>query len=213
MKFFKRQYCFLPTWQANILFIALIYSLFFLFLHSIVPFLTYKNIIQSNFIVVEGWVPDYVLEAAITEFKRKNCGKIFVVGGPIERGSFLSDYKTWADFGANSLHKMGVAEESIVAIPTPYVIKDRTYSSALELKKKYPKLISFNLIGYGAHSRRTYFLFKGAFGNEYQIGIIPVRDLDFDELKWWESSSGFRTIIDESIAWFYAFVFLLSINV
>ena len=40
--------------------------------------------------MVEGWVPDYVLADAITEFGRHPYSRLYVVGGPLGQGAPLS---------------------------------------------------------------------------------------------------------------------------
>ena len=60
----------------------------------------------------------------------------------------------------------------------------------------------------GAHSRRTRLLFQKAFGDGVTIGIVASPEREFDPRRWWTSSSGFRTVTSEIIAYLYArFIF------
>ena len=70
---------------------------------------------------------------------------------------------------------------------------------------------ALNIITSGAHSRRTRLIFEKAFGDGVAVGVIASRDRDFDPRRWWTSSSGFRTVTGEIIAYLYArFLFRAS---
>jgi len=85
---------------------------------------------------------------------------------------------------------------------------DRTYHSALALKKWFqefnvhPK--SIDVVSQGPHVRRTRLLFQRVFGKQVRVGIIGVRDTDYDPLHWWRCSEGVRDVISEWIAYLYA---------
>jgi hypothetical protein len=133
---------------------------------------------------------------------------ILVTGGPLEKGFFLSQYKSEARLGAATLIAQGVGRDSVTAIPSPFVIKDRTYESALALRRwidsLHAPISSFNIFTLGAHGRRTWMLFNEALGDRSRIGIISAVDSSFDSRHWWTSSQGVRIVIDESIAYLYA---------
>src|SRR5438552_13954182 len=58
------------------------------------PFLAKSQLVHSPVLVVEGWLPDYALQQAVSEFREKGYERLIVVGGPIEIGASLSEYKT-----------------------------------------------------------------------------------------------------------------------
>src|SRR5687768_4391501 len=60
-------------------------------------FLAATRPVPCSYLVVEGWIPDYALEWAAAEFKRGSYQKVFCTGGPLERGSLLSEFRTYAD--------------------------------------------------------------------------------------------------------------------
>jgi hypothetical protein len=168
--------------------------------------------------VVEGWVPDHVLKGAVDDFSKNNCIFIFSVGGPIQTGSYLFPFNNFANLTYDRLIKLGVIESKIVAIETDDVKKDRTYASALALKKWAStsglELKSINVYTLGAHARRSRFLFQKALGDTVEVGIIGVVEQTFDPKAWWKYSNGFRTVIDETIAYLYAITYfnLFSLN-
>ena len=61
------------------------------FLRGIHPFLAVNAPVQAEVLVVEGWVADYALKAAVKEFKRGAYKTVYVTGGPIEHGAPLSE--------------------------------------------------------------------------------------------------------------------------
>ena len=158
--------------------------------------------------MVEGWSPDYTLETARSEVYRNPGHMIYVIGGPLEHGAPLSEYKTYAELGAATLRQMGMSNDTVQAVPAPLVRKDRTYAAAVALRDwfrqrgRVPK--AFNLISTGAHARRSRLMFEKAFGGDSRVGIIDVEDRDYDSHQWWKSSQGVRSVLDEMIAYAYA---------
>ena len=47
-------------------------------------------------------------------------------------------------------------------------------------------------------------LFKEAMGEEIPVGIIACENREYDPKRWWKTSSGVRTVLDETIAYIYA---------
>jgi len=167
--------------------------------------------VTGGVLVIEGWAPDYALEAAADQLRRDHYDKLFVTGGPLEWGSPLSEYKTTADVSAATLLKLGLSSNSVQAVPGPLVRRDRTYSSAVALKKWFedhgtiPSKI--NLLTVGPHARRSRLMFEKAFGKRVMVGVtaLPVRD--YDPAHWYRSSQGFRVVTGEAMAYGYARLF------
>lgn len=174
------------------------------------PFLAVTSPVPANVLVVEGWVPDYVLEETKVEFERHHYRRLYVTGGPLDIGGSLSEYKTYAELGAASLVRMGMSKSTLEAVPSPWVRQDRTYASAIALKNLLHQRAAgetgINLVVIGAHARRSQLLFQKAFDEESRVGIIAIENRDYDPRHWWKSSEGSRTVIDELIAYFYALV-------
>jgi uncharacterized SAM-binding protein YcdF (DUF218 family) len=177
-------------------------------LRNLNGFLAVNDLVPDGVLVVEGWSPDYALEVARQEAERNPHHLIYVVGGPLERGEPLSEYKTYAELGAAILLRMGTSNATVQAVSAPFVKQDRTYTAAVALQKwlrqhgGLPK--SINLISLGAHARRSRLLFKEAFGSGTRIGVEAVENRGYDPAHWWKSSQGFRQVVDETIAYCYA---------
>ena len=170
-------------------------------------FLTVNDPVDSSALVVEGWLPDYALQEAITEFGRGHYRRIFVTGGPLDNGAPLSEYRTFAELGAATLLRLGLNTNAVQAVPAPKVRLDRTYASAMALKSWLGSHevadTNFNVISLGPHARRSRLLFEKALGKDYQVGVIAIGNQEYDSKRWWASSAGVRTMTDEMIAYVY----------
>jgi uncharacterized SAM-binding protein YcdF (DUF218 family) len=175
---------------------------------SLHPFLAVSDPHPGGALTVEGWVQDRTMREAIAEFNRGHYTMLYVTGGPLERGALLSEYHTTAELGTASLLRMGMPKEFVQVVPTPLVRRDRTYASAIALKRWLDahQIAPSNLtvVAPGPHARRTRLLFQKAFGNATQVGVFAAKDLDYDPQEWWMSSNGFRAETDEAIAYVYA---------
>jgi hypothetical protein len=204
----QRRELLVPTWQGLLLFVSVFAGLFALIALNIQPFLSLNAPVQAEVLVVEGWVPDFVLEEVKTMFEQGHYKKIYVTGGPLEMGGVTSGYQTYAELGADTLLEMGLGSDVVEAVPAPFVRRDRTYASALALKNKLhqqaAKISAINLVSLGVHSRRSHLLFQKAFAKELQVGIIAVDDRNYFGERWWKFSEGVRMVTDELFAYLYA---------
>lgn len=192
---------FLVLAMAGIMFVGAI--------HFIHPFLAVTHREQARILVVEGWVNHYGIDGALQEFKTGHYEQVFTTGGPLEgMGASSSIYNTEAYQSAALLRKAGMPADSVQSVPALYVGKDRTYNSAVAfrnwLQEHNLQGQSFNVLTEDAHARRTWLLFREAFGKSARIGIISVPNPDYDARHWWRTSEGVREVIDESIAYVYA---------
>ncbi|MBD6620001.1 YdcF family protein [Komarekiella sp. 'clone 1'] len=205
----KRQQIWTLTAQGWLIFLVITAYLTFLTITHIHPFLAVNSPIKTaDALVVEGWVPDYGIQQALTEFNNGSYHLIITTGSSIERGSYLIGYKNFAEVSAATFKKLGLASEKVIAVPTPSVIKDRSYASAAEFRRWLSnsdvKIESINLLSWDVHSRRSWLLFKQILAPKIQVGVIAAKNNNYDPSKWWVSSEGVRTIMSETIAYIYA---------
>jgi len=204
----KRRICLLPTLRGWLLLLIPSAALLILGFRNLNAFFAVNDPVPDGVLVVEGWSPDYALEIAKLEVKRNPYHRLYVVGGPLEQGAPFSEYKTYAELGSAILLRMGMSNDTVQAVPTAYVQKDRTYTAAVALQNwlrqhgTIPKEI--NLISVGAHARRSRLLFEKAFGSSTRVGIMAVEDRNYDPSHWWKSSEGVRSVVGETIAYCYA---------
>ena len=211
----RRRTCWLPTLRSWLLLLILFGTVLIFGFRNANTFLAVNNPMPDGVLVVEGWSPDYAMETAMSEVKRNPYHKLYVVGGPLEQGAPLSEYKTFAELGAAILRQMGMSSNTVQAVPAPYVRRDRTYAAAIALRNWFRQRGdvpgAINLVSTGAHARRSRLMFEKAFGSGTRVGVMDIEDRDYDPRHWWKSSQGVRSVLDEMIAYGYArFLFSTS---
>ena len=205
-RLFTKKPVYVPTLLGWFLILACMTGLTFVCADRAYPFLAYEHPIDSNVFIIEGWVPDDVLDQGLELFK-DSARLLIATGGPLPIGSELSEYKTYAGLTAARLEKMGFTEEQIVAVPNDAVDKDRTYASALAFKEwlaQHSGVSHANLVTKGPHARRSFIIFRGVLPDTFELGACAVPSRDYDPKRWWACSEGFRTVISEGIAYVYA---------
>jgi hypothetical protein len=204
----RRRRCWLPTWRGWATLVLIISVAGFIGVRVAYPFLALTDPLPGGILVVEGWAPDYAVAEAVAEFKRQPYEKFCVTGGPMERGVPLSVFKTYAELGAASAVKLGLAPTDVQALPAPEVRTDRTFASAVALarwlKERGVTRAKVNVVTVGAHARRTRLLFEMALPQDVSVGVVAVANEDFDPHRWWRSSQGVRTVVGEALAYAYA---------
>jgi hypothetical protein len=176
---------------------------------NIHPFLAVTHRVNTNVLVVEGWVPRYAIREAAEEFRTGSYQRIFTTGGPVEGSDgYTNDYNTSASVGAEALKKFGVPDDLVQMVPSRVTARERTYSSGVALRDWFREhntpVHSINVLTEDAHARRTRLLYHKAFGKSVTVGIIAVSNPDYDSTQWWRYSDGVREVIGESIAYVYA---------
>lgn len=212
---FKRRLRWGLSARGWIILILVFAAAFFALMTNIQPFLAKTARVDSRFLVVEGWVHEYVLRAAADEIKSGNYEKVFTTGGPVVGSKYINDFNTSANVGAEFLVKLGIA--NVQPAPARETGRDRTYTSAIALRDYFHAhdipVSAINVLTEDTHARRSQLLFQEAFGREVKVGIISVHDPDYDARHWWRTSEGFRSVLDEGFAYIYArFFFFPSKN-
>jgi len=153
-------------------------------------------------------MPDFAFKTAAQRLQAGEAERALITGGPLEKGSLLAEFGTYADIGAKTLVSLGVASNQVQAVPAANTRKDRTYISALALRDwlaaQGPMPEALNVVSLASHSRRTRLMFQEAFGNSTRIGIIAAPEERYGPEPWWQSSMGFRTVVNELIGYAYA---------
>jgi len=188
-------------------FVGLAVAVFF----GLYPFLAVNRPVKADVLVVEGWVADYALAFTAREFHAGHYTRLYSTGGPLSKGSYLIKYKTFADLGALTLRALDLDSNAVVAVPAPESRLDRTYQSALALRKQLSEsaqtVKAINVVTIGAHARRTRLIYQHAFGDGMAIGVIAVPHADYDCKRWWRFSAGWRDVVGESCGYVYARLF------
>lgn len=209
--FSKRERWGLSLW-GYVLVLLVISLLVRIFLFNIVPFLGAENRIDSQVLILEGYIEDRAFPAIIEEVNRIKPQLIIATGTSYDQGFYITGIPSAAYLIAHSLFALGIDTALVHIVPVhPDVVVDRTYSSALTsrkyLEENFPEIRRVSLVSTSVHARRSYYLFKKVFQPQYQIGNIVVPSHVFKYNDWFKSSRGFRAILSETIAWVYVRLF------
>lgn len=179
-----------------------------LFILKVHPFLAVTNRVDTQYLVIEGWVPNYAVEESIAEFKSKPYVKIFTVGADPLTGKNIEQGDSIAFECAARLQWLGMDMTKVQAVPAHIKYRNRTYESALALRKwieeHHEPVTSFNLVTLGPHARRSRLLFEEAFEGTARVGIISVTHREYDPNRWWKYSEGVKEVIGEGVGYVYA---------
>jgi uncharacterized SAM-binding protein YcdF (DUF218 family) len=171
-------------------------------------FLAMDYPVRGEILVVEGWIPDYAIAEAASEFEKNGYELLIAVGGPITLGSHVSGFGNYAELAHVRLKALGVDEGRMTVLETADIKKDRTYQSARAVREwlsaNRADLKGVDIYTLGAHARRSRLLFEKALGDNVAVGAIAAKDQSYDGSKWWRSSNGARTVLSELIAYLYA---------
>jgi uncharacterized SAM-binding protein YcdF (DUF218 family) len=176
------------------------------------PFLAVTHRVDTNVLVVEGWIHKYAIRAAVKEFQDNHYERVFTTGGPVVgTGRYINDAQTSASVGAGLLRKDGLSADVVQMVPSHVIERDRTYSSAVALRdwiqEHQPSVRRINVLTENTHARRTRLLFQEAFGKEADVGIISVPNPDYRADRWWRYSEGVKDVGSEALAYVYARLF------
>ena len=196
------------SWRGWLIVLAGVILAFSAFLLRVYPFLAVTHRVDTNVLVVEGWIHEYAIRAALKEFRSNHYERVFTTGGPVEgAGGYVNDYQTEASVGTELLTKNGLPIESVEMVPSRVMNRDRTYGSAVALRKWFREhnmpVRGINVVTEDVHARRTCLLFQKALGHNVAVGVIAVPNPDYDANHWWRYSEGVKDVVAESVAYIY----------
>jgi hypothetical protein len=197
------------SWRGWLIVFTGVILAFYVFLFRIYPFLAVTHRVDTNVLVVEGWIHEYAIRAALKEFQSNHYQRVFTTGGPVEgTGGYINDYNTAASVGADLLRKNGLPNESLQMVPSRVMDRDRTYASAVALRTWFREhnltVRGVNVLTEDVHARRTCLLFQKALGHNVAVGVISVPNPDYDANHWWRYSEGVKDVVAENVAYIYA---------
>jgi hypothetical protein len=209
----KRKEIWTLTWRGRLVALLLTAATVAIGLCSVHPFLAPSRPVKAEDLVVEGWIPEYGLQQCVDEFKSHPYRKIFTTGGPVNGVvSPAAVEDTYASVAASRFRKLGLEWPVVQMVPTQAMERDRTYSSAVALRKWLNERgispHSINIVTLGVHARRTRLLYEKAFGGHVTVGVIAVENREYNPDRWWRYSEGVREVISEGVAYLYVrFIF------
>lgn len=212
MKLFRKKEVWVPTGPGRLLFLFLFGLVVFGLFFRLYPFLAQTQPRpHAALVLVEGWLADAELKELLLKIESDQM--IVTSGGPVTFGQKILHYDNYAELATVRLIQMGIAPERIITAPAPLTDRDRTFVSALAVRKKLEELGLFGksaeLYSVGAHARRSHFLFQRAFGADYPLGVVSIAPRHYNLDHWYLYSEGVRHVLGEFIAWIYARFFMM----
>jgi uncharacterized SAM-binding protein YcdF (DUF218 family) len=202
-----RKECWKLSLTGRIIFLVIVVIMLLVLQRGIYPFLAVDSPTSTGFLIVDAWLPTYGLKQAAADFKRGTYEKLITggcVGEEAEDRQFQSNYVSDA---AAMLGQLGTPVELVQPVPCSAPPRDRTYTSALAIKKWCHEngitVRSIDVVTKAAHARRSRLLYQQAFGSEVKVGVIAVQDRNYDPVHWWQSTVGVREVAWEGIAYIY----------
>ena len=76
------------TFLGKLLILTIVIILIYIGIRNIYPFLSTTNTVNTDVLVVEGWLPDFALKQAVEEYNSGKYKTLIITGMPIMKGSF-----------------------------------------------------------------------------------------------------------------------------
>jgi uncharacterized SAM-binding protein YcdF (DUF218 family) len=197
------------SWRGRLILAFAVVLISVLVFRSVYPFLAITHRVDADVLVVEGWVHQYAIRAAVDEFRSGSYERVFTTGGPVQgTGGYTNDYNTSASVAADLLRKNGLANGSVQMVPSRVMDRDRTYSSAVALRNWFRDrnmaVSGIDVVTEDLHARRTRLLFQKALGDKVAVGVIAIPNPDYDAKHWWRYSEGLKDVLSETATYVYA---------
>lgn len=200
-----------PTWRVWLPLMAVLALLIWSGFRGVYPFLALvEPMPEADLLVMEGWIPDYAVQACAEMFGGGGYRWICTTGVAVEVGAFFAEAGTYAGLGAATLRENGIAEDVLIVAHGPEVYRDRTYHSAVALRDELAsrgllaETKGIQLISFGTHARRSRNTFRAVFqplGIAVKVISIPTRG--YDPALWYRSSGGVKAVLMELISLTY----------
>ncbi len=208
----KKRYIYLPTLRGSIVLGLILVITGYIFINNIHLQLAKSHPCNGEILIVEGWLPDYALSQAVEYYLEGSYKRVVTTGGPLDNGSYLIQFKTYAHIAKYSLDSLGIVDSMTVAVPSETVRKDRTYQSAVTFQRWLSNseldVRKVDVVSLGAHTYRTSLVYQKVLGTGIKVGRRSIENEDYDPKYWWKSSEGVKTVITEIISVIYTHLFL-----
>ena len=200
--FLKQHSLWLPKWWLVFSILVLMLILTSIFIRYLGYYLAETNPEYGPYLVVEGWQDEHSLKQALTVFQDNNYQYLMTTGGPNTR-QVNPEYSSYAQQSAGFFIGNGLDSSKIIVIATPASAQDRTFLSAVMVRKWFEKqnitVTTIDVFSQGVHARRSRQLYEMAFQPSIKIGIYASISESYSLSKWWQTSDGAKSVIEEVI--------------
>jgi hypothetical protein len=208
-RLFQRREVVLPTFWGGLLLLAVLGTTALLIARQLGSWLAVNQPVAgarggpADLIVIEGWLGERELDAAAAYVRQRGYPRVITSGGPIQS---FSPFASYAERAAQRLREK-LPDKVVEAVPTPATKQDRSYASAVWVRdwaqQRAVSAEAIDVYSLGAHARRTRMVYRQAFGEGTQVGIIAGAPHDTDIVHWWRTSEAAKQVLGEtlSLAW------------
>lgn len=205
---FRRREIWLPTLWGLLLMLAIAVALLVGLARSAYRLLAPQlPAAGARTLVVEGWLDVDELRQAAAAARDGHYERVLTSGGPIEPEIDAGNWKNFAVRAAAQLRAGGLIEVPVIAVPAPASAQDRSYLSAVVVRDWLAQHdatpASLDLYSAGVHARRSWLVYRMAFGGAAEVGVLAARPADYEPERWWTSSAGAKATLGEvlGLAW------------
>ena len=196
------------SWRGRLILASALLLVGALIFKGVYPFLATTHRVNASILVVEGWIHEFAIRAAVKEFQSNQYQRVFTTGGPVVgSGGYINDFNTSASVGADLLKRNGLADGSVQVVSSRVMDRDRTYGSAVALRNWFRDhnmaVSGIDVVTEDLHARRTRLLFQKALGDKLTVGVIAIANPDYDAKHWWSYSEGVKQVVSEATAYIY----------
>jgi len=203
-----RRECWTLTWRGRLALAALLVTACAFAVIEVHPFLAVTDRVPAQVLVIEGWMQAVIMQQAAEEFRSGGYERAVLIRPVLGLDDQYESGWYSGNWMAALLVQHGVPKEQLTTLFPNVADKDRTYHSALAVKQWLVEqglsMKSINVATQGPHARRSRLLYQKAFGDSCEVGIIALRNPEYDPAHWWRTSEGAREVIGESIAYLHA---------
>lgn len=163
--------------------------------------------VGRGLLVVEGWVGRATIDEAARVFRDGGYEAVAVTGGPIESLWPGVPFESQAELAADALRRAGVPPDRVFAVASPASAQDRTFLSAVMVREfveaRGRPLDALDVLSEGTHARRSWRLYRLAFGTTLEIGVRATAPRSYEPERWWRTTAGAKSVLTEAIglAW------------
>ena len=203
--------CRKPTLWGWLIILGVFLLLVFGFLRIIHGFLSVEKPVNSGVLIIDGLLPGYAYDSLESMLKEGSYELVITTGVNLDYTFYPGGNVNTAELSLEALGQKELHGAEAAMAPAFDVEKDRTYSAARAarawLEVNRPCLTSFNIYSLGTHSRRSYVVYRKAFGYNYNIGVYSLPDKSYDARKWYRYSRGVRVVLSETLGYIYVKLF------
>ncbi len=207
---FRRRQVFLPTFWGALFLSALAAAIATATLRNLGRFLAPNDPAGGHdgrgarTLVIEGWLDPDALDDGIALIAHASYERVVTSGASSEDWRDGEARPTHADRAADYLRRHGVTRIPVFAAAASATATDRTFRSALAVRDwMRGQGISTDVIDLysgGVHARRSRRLYQMAFGPDAEVGILAARPRHYSIERWWSTSEGTKSVLDEAIS-------------